>query len=274
MMRMRSVVLLGVFALVASSVSVSTQGPLTVGGFIKVSERRVTLTGSEFIYRATLTNAGPPLTGATASVTSLNPNTSVVDGALTFGPVGTGGKVVSTDVFVFRHDRTVPFAWTNLQFIVQGTVANAAPVANAGPDQAAALGQTVTLDGSGSSDANGDPLTYAWTLVSRPAGSLAALSNPTAVKPTFVVDLPGSYQFRLTVHDGLVASAPDTVIVSTLNTAPVANAGPNQSAVVGQTVTLDGSASSDADGNPLTYQWSVVTPSGRQHRDADTRERP
>ncbi|HEU0022273.1 MAG TPA: DUF5060 domain-containing protein, partial [Dehalococcoidia bacterium] len=52
------------------------------------------------------------------------------------------------------------------------------PVANAGPDQSLAVGATVTLDGSGSSDADGDPLTFLWTLTTVPAGSAASLTGP------------------------------------------------------------------------------------------------
>ncbi len=50
---------------------------------------------------------------------------------------------------------------------------NSAPVAEAGRDRAIALGQTVRLDGGASSDVDGDPLSYSWTLVARPAGSAA-----------------------------------------------------------------------------------------------------
>jgi hypothetical protein len=69
---------------------------------------------------------------------------------------------------------------------------NQPPVASAGPDQTAALGSVVTLNGSGSTEADGDSLTYAWRLVSRPAGSLAVLENQTDVRPSFKVDLPGT----------------------------------------------------------------------------------
>jgi hypothetical protein len=136
---------------------------------------------------------------------------------------------------------------------------NSAPVAAAGPDQSVAVGDLVTLDGSGSSDTDGDALSYNWTLVSVPAGSAAALSNPTAVHPTFVADRAGEYTARLVVNDGQAGSAPDTVKITTSNSRPVANAGPDQTTRVGATVTLDGSGSHDVDGNTLTFQWALTS---------------
>ena len=137
------------------------------------------------------------------------------------------------------------------------TVSNSAPVANAGPDQTAVVTRVVTLDGSASSDGDGDALSYQWSFVTRPAGSAAALSDPAAESPTFLVDRPGTYTARLVVNDGGSASAADTVTVTTINTAPVANAGPDQTVAVGESATLNGSASSDADGDPLSYAWSL-----------------
>ena len=90
---------------------------------------------------------------------------------------------------------------------------NHPPVANAGPDQAVAVGNVVQLNGSGSSDADGDPLTYSWSLIERPAGSGASLSNPTTVNPTFVADKAGTFVAQLVVNDGKVDSSPDTVAV-------------------------------------------------------------
>jgi hypothetical protein len=136
---------------------------------------------------------------------------------------------------------------------------NSAPVARAGADQAVQVNDTVQLDGSSSSDVDGDSLTYTWSLVSRPAGSNAALSNTKAVKPIFDVDVAGTYRVRLIVNDGTVNSAPDTAVISTENSAPVADPGADQTVRVNDTVQLDGSGSSDADGDSLTYKWSLIS---------------
>ncbi len=141
------------------------------------------------------------------------------------------------------------------------TPVNVAPVANAGAAQSVLTGTLVTLDGSASSDANSDALTYAWSLSSKPAGSGAALLSPTSVKPTFTADVAGTYVASLTVNDGKLSSSPATVSVTATvgNIAPVANAGPAQSVAAGTLVTLDGSASSDANNDALTYSWSLTS---------------
>jgi len=86
------------------------------------------------------------------------------------------------------------------------------------------------------------------------------LSNPTAATPAFVADKAGQYVVQLIVNDGTVNSTPATVMIAaaTGNTAPVANAGPDQTVAVNASVILDGSASHDADKNALFYQWSLT----------------
>jgi RHS repeat-associated protein len=136
---------------------------------------------------------------------------------------------------------------------------NSRPVANAGPDQAVPVGETVRLNGSASSDADGDPLSFWWSLSAVPLGSAAMLSDPAIAQPTFVVDRPGIYVGQLIVNDGTVDSVPDAVVISTENSRPVANAGLDQAVPVGATVQLDGSASSDADQDVLGFRWALTT---------------
>lgn len=144
---------------------------------------------------------------------------------------------------------------------VQVTVPNRAPTANAGPDQTRRVGSIVSLDGSLSRDPDGDLLTYQWTLLQKPTGSTATLNASSSVSPTFQIDKAGNYIIQLVVFDGTEFSAPDTVTVSTENSRPVANAGPDQTRRVGERASLDGSASFDPDGDPLFYTWTLLSSS-------------
>ena len=153
----------------------------------------------------------------------------------------------------------------NMDFFCQLLTTNTAPVADAGPDQSVIQNDIVTLNGTGSTDADGDALSYSWSLVTIPSGSTAVLSDPTASSPTFDADLAGTYEVELLVNDGTENSTPDTVIITAGvgNTAPIANAGPDQAVISGDTVTLDNSSSTDIDGDLLTYQWVFTSmPSG------------
>jgi hypothetical protein len=229
--------------------------------------------------------------------------------------------------------------------ITQSAKANTAPVANAGGAQTVNEGDIVQLDGSASTDTDGNELTYLWTA---PEG--ITLSSNTAAKPTFTapqVEVTTQYPFTLVVNDGTSNSPGSHVIISVLNkvelsvssntatvgaeenlsatvdihcnaawetvsdqswltvnpassegnqqltltaqanslltsrtaivsvtsgplmetititqsakanTAPVANGGSDKSFNEGDIVQLDGSASTDADGNELTYLWTA-----------------
>ncbi|MFZ5476588.1 MAG: PKD domain-containing protein [Myxococcota bacterium] len=146
-----------------------------------------------------------------------------------------------------------------------GTDENARPVADAGDDAEATVNVVVELDGTGSSDPDGDALAYAWTLIEKPRGSSAELINDTRAEASFVPDLAGRYVAELVVDDGQAASEPDEVEVTAAedNGEPVANAGPDQTVTVGSTVSLDGSASTDPDDDPLQFAWTMTSrPSG------------
>jgi hypothetical protein len=143
---------------------------------------------------------------------------------------------------------------------VTATVANAAPVANAGVNQNVVIASTVTLDGTASTDANNDSLSYKWVLQSKPATSSATLAAATSAKPTFKADVAGTYVATLVVSDGKANSelAAVSILASATNLAPVAKPGVNQSVVTGTKVSVDASASSDPNGDSITYRWSLL----------------
>ena len=137
------------------------------------------------------------------------------------------------------------------------SVADRAPVANAGPDQPGLHTKSlVTLDGSGSSDPDGDTLGYSWAQTDGPS---VTLSSTTAQKPTFTAPAgSATLTFQLTVSDGELSDS-DTVTITTVDRAPVANAGPDQAAVdTNSPVTLDATGSSDPDGDTLGYSWAQI----------------
>ena len=246
-----------------SSFVLGAEQSLSITNYQFVSSTPVTLTKANVTYRADLVNAGYPLASVTSTISSLNTASfTVVQGheTLTFAPVAANSRTTSSNTFTILVDRSVAFDFANVHWTFQTTPQP--PVANAGPNQTVQAGATVTLNGTGSTNPSGSgTLIYNWALTQKPGGSNATISNATSVMPTFVADLPGNYTILLTVGNGTDSSSA-SVTVSTTHSAPVANAGPNQTVKLNATVTLNGSGSSSPDGRSLTYKWNLTAPSG------------
>ncbi|MGK5008770.1 PKD domain-containing protein [Janthinobacterium sp. MDB2-8] len=203
--------------------------------------------GDILIFKWSLVSKPAGSTAQLLDVNSVRPYLSMdLPGAYEVSLIVNDGKVDSAPAFV----------------TMTAVVANAPPVANAGVLQNVLKGSTVILDGSASSDANGDTLTYYWTLTSSPPMSTATLSSPRLVKPSFIADRAGTYVATLRVDDGKITSNPMnvTITATSTNAAPVANAGVDLHVLSGaDIVTLDGRGSSDADGDNLSYKWTFIS---------------
>ncbi len=135
---------------------------------------------------------------------------------------------------------------------------NRRPWARAGSERSVVVGTEHQLDATRSADPDGDVLTYQWTQLSGPKVTLDDESSP---KPTFTPTRPGFIRLGLTVSDGKLTSMPATVLVQVTtgsNRPPLASAGADQQIIIGNAVTLDGSGSSDPDGETLRYVWEQI----------------
>jgi hypothetical protein len=172
--------------------------------------------------------------------------------------------------------------------LIQVTVTgdSEAPVANAGEDINGMDCMSISLDGTSSTDAEGDALTYMWEVQQVPAGSDVtndSLSDRASATPDFYADKAGTYKLSLTVNDGQRWSTPDTVVLTLtdrdFNTPPSVSVGTPDTIAAGwaccevqgygytcdecsdQSFTFDSSMISvaDADGDPVTIEWTVTS---------------
>jgi hypothetical protein len=136
---------------------------------------------------------------------------------------------------------------------------NAVPTAQInGPTVRLPVNTTLTLRGTGSTDADGDALTYTWTLESKPAGSAATLSSGAGAVVQLTTDVSGSYQVRLRATDPGGAYSEQVLSIESGNAAPTAQVDKtNMSILTGATATVSAAYSSDADGDALTYAWAI-----------------
>ncbi|MCX8044220.1 MAG: hypothetical protein N3B18_08855 [Desulfobacterota bacterium] len=92
-------------------------------------------------------------------------------------------------------------------------VNNTPPVAYAGEDTSTYLGDPIMLDGSTSFDPDNDHLRFAWEIRTKPTASIALINNADSATATFSPDLPGQYEFVLTVSDSCGEIAYDDITI-------------------------------------------------------------
>lgn len=128
------------------------------------------------------------------------------------------------------------------------TSANEAPTANPGLSQSVDEGQTVSFNGSGSNDPDGDSLTYTWNF-----GDGSPVVQ--GAKPTHVFGDNGVYNVTLVVDDSLGGSHSAQVPVTVSNLAPsISNISNNGPVAVAAEATVTVTAN-DAAGDTLTYEF-------------------
>ena len=152
----------------------------------------------------------------------------------------------------------------------------------------------IQLTAAGSSDLDGTPLDYSWTVTTRPAGAhrtTSDLDTATDEAPYFIVDADGSWTFRVSASDGTLNDTEDVAVdvePRAYNSSPAADAGTDQATSVDAacstssgygttcvacpivTFGLDAGNSTDADGDPLDYEWTMAPTSGVTLTDSDS----
>jgi predicted acyltransferase (DUF342 family) len=177
--------------------------------------------------------------------------------------VGYSNETISFEVAFTDANGTT---WDVVNIIVKNV--NTVPEAHAGEDQTVTAGSPITLDGSLSSDLDGEDLSFTWTQLVD--GVQVAISDDSSPNPslnsnfTFTPESAGavgtSSIYSLTVNDGTVDSALDsvTITISTENNDPIADAGFDRVVKAGKSFRLNGRDSTDPDGNTLTYFWTQL----------------
>jgi len=228
--------------------------------------------------RITTTVDAPVTLTASDYVSDLNGDALTTTWSLLLRPMGSaaeiapGAALLEASSVTFAPDRNGLYliqlaaedgALTATPAVLVIEVINSAPVAVVADPDDTLVGEVALLDGAGSYDIDGDALSFAWTILSRPADSTATLADPTAVQVSFTPDRRGDYVFQLVVSDYEFDSDPVTVTLTAPNRAPVAVLEGPAEVEIGEASFFTAAGSSDPDFDALTYVIEVISsPSG------------
>ncbi|WP_299245691.1 cellulase family glycosylhydrolase [uncultured Aquimarina sp.] len=173
---------------------------------------------------------------------SMNPNSG-----------DTGGILQDdwTNVNQWKLDVLTPHLAPFIPNVVGGT-GNLPPTARFSSDiDSGNAPLTVQFDASGSSDPDGDNLSYSW--------NFGDGSTATGVGISHLFNQPGTYQVSLTVSDGSLSDTSNKTITVLDDTLPTVTANlvvDNSTGVAPAIINFDASGSTVSDGSTLTYSWN------------------
>ncbi len=149
-----------------------------------------------------------------------------------------------------------------MKVLKAGNILDIAPIVDVENQKKTLTNGEVSFDASNSYDPDTTgSLTYTWSLISSPANSTAAIDNPSPSIANFIPDKEGIYKIGLTISDGIYNSVEEIITIHTVasNTAPNANAGSDATIPPREYYELNGTNSSDNEGDVLLYNWRVIS---------------
>jgi len=215
--------------------------------------------GSGSTPKAPTANAGGPYTGKTETALSFSgsgssdPQGETLTYAWNFGDSSTGTGVSPSHTYTAPGTYTVSLTVTDTSNLTAtasttATIAAQPPAANAGGPYTGKTETSITFNGSGSSDPQGETLTYAWNFGDSTTG--------TGASPTHTYTAPGTYTVSLSVTDTSKLTATASTTATIAAQPPVANAGGPYTGGIGATIYFSGNGSSDPQGETLAYAWN------------------
>ncbi len=175
-----------------------------------------------------------------------------------------GQNTTISAVILVGYD-AIQVDWSGAVILGTGSPGNTAPVADANGPYTLDEGSSKTLDGTNTTDDDGDPLTVSWTFVGDNQG--ATLTDEDTLTPTFTapgnVDGDKIVTVKLTVDDGNITDTDRTTVTildadGSGNAPPEADAGGPYSVNEEESILLDGTGSDDPDGDSLTFEWTIT----------------